>query len=124
MVGLTASSAVVAPVPAFVGSVTSPALVVPAATLGGPTNQVEELSEPFQKDGPFGKKGESLSVSQLRSRSRQAFEEFAWNAISERTKKLYRFAWQHFVKFGIKISLDVNKFKWDFSVVCEFLVYR
>ena len=59
--------------------------VVPAAALG------EELLEPFQKDGPPGKKGESLTVGQLRSRSRLAFQTFAWSAISEGTKRFYIF---------------------------------
>ena len=95
-VRISTSSAVVDPVPAFVGSITAPATEVPAATLGGATNQVEELLEPFQKDGPLGKKGESVSVAQLRARSRQAFEDFAWNAILDGTKRLYKYEWQHF----------------------------
>ena len=69
MIGVTASNAVEA-VHAFVGRVPAQVPVVPAAALGAPLNQVEELLEPFQKDGPLGKKGESLSVDQFRSRSR------------------------------------------------------
>ena len=67
VVGVTASNAVEA-----VGRVPAQDPVVPAATLGVPLNQVKELLDPFQKDGPLGKKGESLSVVQLRARSRKA----------------------------------------------------
>ena len=75
MLGVTAPTAVEA-VPAFVGRVPTQDPVVPAATLG------EELLEPFQKDGPLVKKGDSLTVDELRSRSRLAFQTFAWSAIS------------------------------------------
>ena len=62
--------------PAFVARVPP---VVPA--LG------EDLLEPFQNDGPLCKKWESLTVGQLHSRSRLAFQSFAWGAISEGTKR-------------------------------------
>ena len=60
--------------PAFVGGETTPAAEVQEPTLGDAT---EEMLEPFQKDGPLGLKRESLSLSQLRARSRKALEEFA-----------------------------------------------
>ena len=75
------------------------------------------MLEPFPRDGPLSQKGESLSLSQLYVRSRTALEEFAWNAISEGTKKLYRLAWRHFVTFGHKIGINVNKLTHDFSIV-------
>ena len=58
------------------------------------------------------------------ARSKTALEEFAWNAISEGTKKIYRLAWRNFVTFGHTIGINVNKLTLDFSLVCEFLLYR
>ena len=76
------------------------------------------MLEPFPWDGPLGQKGESLSLSQLCARSRTALEEFAWNAISEGTKKIYRLALPHFATFP-------NKPFWKiWHTLPEFLAYR
>ena len=83
-----------------------------------------ELMDPFPRDGPLGQKGESLSLVELRSRSSAALEEFAWNAISCGTAKVYRVVWRQFIIFGCKIGSDVNKLSFDYSLVCEFVVYR
>ena len=80
----------------FVGGVTTPAAEVTEATLGDATDQDEEMLEPLHWDGPLGQKGESLSLSQLRV---------------------------SLPFFGHKIAINVNKLTWDFSLVCEFLLY-
>ena len=67
-----------------------------------------EFMDPFPRDGPLGQKGESLSLSELRSRSCAALEQFAWNAIISSTAKVYRLAWKQFVIFSCKIATLIN----------------
>ena len=74
---LASSSSVVELVADLGGGVTTPAAGVPEGPLVVATDQDEEMLEPFPRDGPLGQKGESLSLTQLRTISRAALEEFA-----------------------------------------------
>ena len=68
----------------------------------------------LKKDGPLGSQGESVSVFDLRARSKHLIQSLAWNSVSEGTQRIYKLNWNLFVEM-----LD-----WDFSFVCEFLLFR
>ena len=121
---VTPSSSVAVVVAGLPGDPTPPVVEGPVDLLGVVPGQGKELMDPFPQDGPLGQKGESLSLSQLCSRSRAALEEFDWNAISVGRANIYRLPWHHFVNFGCKIGINMNKLSFDYSLVSEFLVYR
>ena len=117
VVGPATSSSVAVVVAGLPGDPTPPVVEGPVDLLGVVPGQGKELMDPFPQDGPLGQKGESLSLSQLRSRSRASLEEFASNAISVGTAKIYRLAWRHYVNFRCKIGINVNKLSFDYSLL-------
>ena len=110
-------------------------IVVNSTTLGndlelvhaepvGLDDQDAVLISPFPRDGPLGLEDETLSLSSLKNRSRNLLSEFAWNSLVLGTARVYKQAWAHFIKFGILMGIDVAKLKFDFTFVCQFLVYK
>ena len=51
------------------------------------------------RDGPLGQKGETLTLPELKTRSRKLLGEFAWNSLALGTARVYKLAWSHFAKF-------------------------
>ena len=68
-----------------------------------------------------------MSQSQLRSYHtiQDLFlRSYALDSLSEGTKKSYSLNWNLFVNFGALHGVHVNIFNWDFSFVCEYLLFR
>jgi hypothetical protein len=79
---------------------------------------------PFTRTGPLGVEGESVTLEELNIRSKPLVQSFAWDSLSVGSKKVYTLNWKLFSNFGLLHGCDVNKFKWDFSFVCEYLLFR
>ena len=72
----------------------------------------------------MGDLGEIISLDELKKRARSSLQEFAWSSVSASTAKAYKAAWEKFTKFGRKLKVDVNKFLFDYTFVCEYLLYK
>jgi hypothetical protein len=79
---------------------------------------------PFSKSGPLGSEGESISVEELGIRSRPLVQSYAWDSLSEGSKKVFVLNWKLFSNFGALHGSNVNKFSWDFSFVCEYMLFH
>ena len=79
---------------------------------------------PFKRSGPLGVEGESVSVEELKLRSKPLVQSFAWDSLSEGTKKVYNLNWKLFSNFGFLNGVNVNNLDWDFTFVCEYLLFR
>jgi hypothetical protein len=73
----------------------------------------------FSKSGPLGSQGECITVEELSHHSRPLVRSYALDSLSEGTKKIYSLNWNLFVNFGALHGVNVNKFEWDFSFICE-----
>ena len=72
----------------------------------------------------MGSQGESVSVFDLRARSKHLIQSLAWNSVSEGTQRIYKLNWKLFANFIWFNGVDVEMLDWDFSFVCEFLLFR
>ena len=72
---------------------------------------------PFKRSGPLGVEGESVSLEELKSRSKPLVQSFAWDSLSLGTKKVYTLNWKLFSNFGYLHGVNVNNYDWDFSFV-------
>ena len=72
---------------------------------------------------PLASRVEGLTLPKLRNSSRDILGEFALGALAKGTK-VYKLAWAHFTKFGALMGVGVKKLEFDFTFVCQFLIYR
>ena len=78
----------------------------------------------LERDGPLGVKGEILSVVQLGEHSKTVVNDYVMNSLSAGTKRIYNLVFRLFINFGHLNGVQVEKFTFDFSFVCAFLLYR
>ena len=63
-------------------------------------------------------------MEELKICSKPLVQSFAWDSLSVGSQKVYTLNWKLFSIFGMLHGCEVNKFKWDFSFVCEYLLFR
>jgi integrase len=122
------------PTPKLILSPTQEITLVPSVSLATPTASLsipqvspppnQDFLSPLPCDGPLGHLGEVLSLDDLKKRARSSLQEFAWSSVSQSTAKAYKAAWEKFTKFGKKLKVEVNQFLFDYTFVCEYLLYK
>ena len=100
-------------------SVTSPTIVSSRVAVSDPTSL---QLPPFKRSGPLGVEGESVSLEELKLRSKPLVPFFAWDSLSLGTKKVYTLNWKLFSNFGYLHGCNVNNYAWDFFSVCKYLL--
>ena len=76
------------------------------------------------RDGILGSKGDLLSHRKLGEISKNLVESFVYDSIAPGTLKLYQANWQLFKSYGKISGINVEKYKFDFLSVCNFMIYR
>jgi integrase len=78
----------------------------------------------FSRDGILGKAGDILTLQELGKKSSVIVNEMVFNSVAPSTLKIYKLTWNLFKSFGKLSGVDVEKYNFDFTFICQFFLYR
>ena len=89
-----------------------------------PSVSAEVPASTLSSDGILGEKGEQLTVSDIKNRSKDIISNLVHNSLAKGTQRIYQLNFKLLKNFGLISGVKVDDFTFDFMFVCEFLLMR